>query len=169
MAIKTDIYKELGGLDNAFFAHMEEIDLCWRIKSRSYEIRYIPDSVVYHVGGGTLSKINSKKTYLNFRNNLLILYKNLPKGTLFRILFLRLILDGVAAFKFLMGGEVKHFGAVFKAHMHFYTMLHQFKDKRNNNLELTSQNTISEIYQKKIVFEHFLRKKPVFRIYPYKS
>lgn len=157
LAVRTEKYKEVGGLDNLFFAHMEEIDLCWRLKSRAYHIFSVPQSVVYHVGGGTLSKISPFKTYLNFRNNLLLLYKNLPKGQLFKILLYRSVLDMVAGVKFIFDGQIKHFFAILKAHFHFYKMYPKFRAKRIANRQQTKLESIPEIYKKSIVFQHFAK------------
>jgi len=159
LAIKTRIYKEVGGLDSEFFAHMEEIDLCWRIKSRGYDIYAVPSSVVYHVGGGTLSKISPKKTYLNFRNNLLILYKNLPTNKLYIVIFARLILDGVAGVQMLLQGKISHTFAILKAHFHFYSMISRFRAKRKENLLTTKIKKIDEIYSQSIIVKHFLKGK----------
>lgn len=159
LAVKTEVYKKAGGLDSDFFAHMEEIDLCWRLKSRAYNIFAVPESTVYHVGGGTLSKISPKKTYLNFRNNLLTLYKNLPSEQLFKVILFRLILDGVAALKYLVSGEFAHIWAIVKAHFHFYGMINKFKKKRKENLEASVSQSIAEIFPKMIIKEHFLNKK----------
>lgn len=164
LAIKTDLYNKTGGLDSEFFAHMEEIDLCWRLKSLGYDIYAVPKSTVYHVGGGTLSKVSPKKTYLNFRNNLLILYKNLPPSQLFKILFLRLILDGVAGLKFVLSGEFSHMFSIIKAHFHFYGMMSRFKSKRQENIEKTNTQNILEVYSKSIVWEHFFNKKSNFSL-----
>ena len=101
MFVKASIYKEFGGLDEDFFAHMEEIDFCWRVKNAGYKVMYCPNSTVYHIGGGTLPKKSSRKTYLNFRNNLSLLYKNLYRKELFFILFMRFFLDMIAALRFL--------------------------------------------------------------------
>ncbi len=157
LAVRTEKYKEVGGLDNLFFAHMEEIDLCWRLKSRAYHIFSVPQSVVYHVGGGTLSKISPFKTYLNFRNNLLLLYKNLPKGQLFKILLYRSVLDMVAGVKFIFDWQIKHFFAILKAHFHFYKMYPKFRAKRIANRQQTKLESIPEIYKKSIVFQHFAK------------
>lgn len=169
LAIKTEWYKAVGGLDGEFFAHMEEIDLCWRLKSRGLSIKFVPDSTVYHVGGGTLSKISPKKTYLNFRNNLLILYKNLPKSQLIQILFLRLILDGVAGLKMLLSGDVKHTFAILKAHFHFYNMFRSFKHKRKNNLEKTIVSNIPQIFSKTLIICYFIKGKRKFSDLIFKS
>src|ERR1022692_4022740 len=101
MFVRADVFHKLNGFDEEFFAHMEEIDLCWRIHNAGYKVMYCPQSEVYHVGGGTLPKNNPRKTYLNFRNNLLMIFKNAPKKDLWKICLLRLILDGVAGTKFL--------------------------------------------------------------------
>jgi len=162
LAIKTDIYKEMGGLDNSFFAHMEEIDLCWRLKSRAYDIYVVPQSVVYHVGGGTLSKIKAQKTYLNFRNNLYILYKNLPSKKFVRIFIFRLILDGIAASKFLFSGQISHTFAILKAHFVFYTSFGRFKAKRKINLAKTKIQNIPEIRSNSIIKDVFIKQKTKF-------
>lgn len=119
LMIRSSLFHKLGGFDEEFFAHMEEIDLCWRLKKRGYKIMVNPESTVYHVGGGTLAYNSPKKVYLNFRNNLLMLIKN-HDGLLFPKLFYRMSIDGIAAIMFLLKGELKSFGAVFKAHMYIY-------------------------------------------------
>jgi len=105
MFVRANAFHKVGGLDNDFFAHMEEIDLCWRLKLSGYKIMAIPKSIVYHVGGGTLPKNSSRKTYLNFRNNFALLFKNLPKNRLWKVFIARLVLDGVAAIRFLTEGK----------------------------------------------------------------
>ena len=120
MFIRSKAFWKVGGFDDDYFAHMEEIDVCWRMKNCGYKIYVEPKSVVYHVGGGTLNKLSPRKTFLNFRNNLITLTKNAaPKFLFFKILY-RMILDGVAAFKFLFEGSGSHFIAVIKAHFSFY-------------------------------------------------
>lgn len=151
MFVRSGVFKEFGGLDEDFFAHMEEIDFCWRIKRAGYKVMVQPHSTVYHVGGGTLSKSNPWKTFLNFRNGLELLTKNLPKPSLFPLLFVRLILDGIAAFKFLLSGQPKDFWAVFKAHMVFYSRIGKTLKKRGGNYE-----PIGGIYQGSIVSAYFL-------------
>jgi hypothetical protein len=101
MFVRADLFHQSGGLDEDFFAHMEEIDLCWRLKNEGYRIMYCPDSTVYHIGGGTLPKISWRKTYFNFRNNFYLLYKNLPDNLVNEVFAKRLVLDGIAAMKFL--------------------------------------------------------------------
>jgi len=114
-------YNEVGGLDEDFFAHQEEIDMCWRLKNKGYKIMVEPKSVVYHVGGGTLNAGSPFKTHLNFRNNLFMLFKNLPTSSLFTIIPMRLVLDGVAALTFLNKEKgLEHVLAIAKAHFSFY-------------------------------------------------
>ncbi len=160
--IRSEVYKTAGGLDADFFAHMEEIDLCWRIKNRGHKIIVEPKSTVYHVGGATLPNHSSRKLFLNFRNNLFMLHKNLPRNKLYTTFLTRMILDGVAALKFLFGGEFSHFSAVFKAHMSFYASLSKFRKKRKSLLLHVSTNNHSEIYQNSIIFDYYLRKKQHF-------
>ncbi len=130
--IRSTIYSELGGFDSDFFAHQEEIDLCWRAFNKGYEIKYNSKSVVYHVGGATLQQGNPKKTYLNFRNSLIMLTKNVPKSSLFKILLLRMILDGLAGIKFISQGNFWHSVAVLKAHFSFYTLFLKNYKKRDS-------------------------------------
>lgn len=130
MFVRAQVWKELGGLDGDFFAHMEEIDFCWRAKNMGYNVEYCPQSVVYHLGGGTLPKTNPRKTYLNFRNNLSMLYKNLPLGYRTYVLTIRWVLDWVAALKFLVGGSKAEWSAVFEAHRDFCKAKPQLKIKR---------------------------------------
>lgn len=119
MFVRSSVYRELRGLDEYFFAHQEEIDFCWRMQRSGYSVFVEPASVVYHVGGGTLPKGNSKKTYLNFRNNLIMLWKNMPASRLLWKLPVRGVLDFLAALKGLSGGDFGYFIAVAKAHTHF--------------------------------------------------
>ncbi len=158
MFIRADLFHSSGGLDNDFFAHMEEIDLCWRLKNEGYKIMYCPQSVVYHVGGGTLPKSSSRKTYFNFRNNALLLFKNLPSDKLFFILFSRLFLDGIAAFKFLIEGGWKDLYAVFRAHLSFYKNFNKTRNKRNK----INQKNVSDIYNSNIAIDYFIKRKKHF-------
>lgn len=158
LMIRTSVFKEVGGFDNNFFAHMEEIDLCWRLWARGYKVVCIPQSVVYHLGGATLNKMNSFKTYLNFRNNLFLLYKNLP-NKVFYTLFIRFILDLIAFVKFLFSLEFKNSKAVIKAHFDFFRTYHLFKNIRIENLNKLVYKEISVIYKGSIVFNFFIRNK----------
>ena len=153
MFVRADLYHQIGGLDDSFFAHMEEIDLCWRLKNAGYKVYCCPQSVVYHIGGGTLPKNSPRKTYLNFRNNLSVLVKNLPRGHVSRIILYRIFLDWVAAFKFLFERCPKDFWMVFKAHWDFYKRLKSLREKRR----MTTQRKVSCIYQENIVFGSMVR------------
>ena len=120
MCVRTQVYKDLGGLDAAFFAHMEEIDLCWRMRNAGWKLVCIPQSVVYHLGGGSLSYESPRKTYLNHRNNLLMIYKN--KKHPYGVLFIRFFLDYAAAFFYLLQGRWEAFKAVFRARRDYHAM-----------------------------------------------
>jgi hypothetical protein len=158
MFVRAETYNILGGLDDSFFAHMEEIDFCWRAKNQHYKIMYCPQSVVYHIGGGTLPKMSARKTYLNFRNNLSMLYKNLPPGLFLYAIITRLFLDGIASLKFLADGGVGDFLAVLRAHLHFYRKLPKLRKQRRQ----IKPKQVSHIYQKNIVLEYFLFQKHYF-------
>ena len=133
MFVRADVWRELGGLDAEFFAHMEEIDFCWRAKNAGYTVEYCPASVVYHVGGGTLPKSNPRKTYLNFRNNLALLYKNLPARRLTWVMAARIVLDYVAALKFLAEKKPEEYKAVMQAHKDFRKWKPSLKARRCQN------------------------------------
>ena len=141
---------------------MEEIDLCWRFHNAGYRICFIPDSVVFHVGGGMLPYESPFKTYLNFRNNLYLLYKNLPDNTLHKTLLIRKLLDGVAAVSFLMTGKFADFRSVWRAHMDYYKNIQALKIKREAVLKLTQVKSSSEILNKSIVFEFYIKRKKTF-------
>ena len=142
--IRLKDYREAGGLDGRFFAHMEEIDLCWRLRSRGRRIVCIPQSVVYHVGAATLKKENPRKTFLNFRNNLLMLYKNLPEKDLKHVMFVRGVLDRVAALVFLLKGEKAAAKAVLQARKEFKRIRPDFDSSRKENLEKAVADAIPE-------------------------
>lgn len=156
LMIRSNVYWEVGGLDAYFFAHMEEIDLCWRIQRAGYEVAAVATSEVLHVGGGTLEQGNPKKTYLNFRNNLILLYKNLEAEKRFKILFIRMLLDGLAGIQFLLKGEIKQILAILKAHKDFYGYVFSKQEKANLRTELQKKEVTS--YQGSIVFDYFIRK-----------
>lgn len=160
--IRATDYIEVGGLDGRFFAHMEEIDLCWRLKSRGRELVCIPQSVVFHVGGATLQKENPRKTFLNFRNNLLMLYKNLPKRELNQVLFVRMVLDYVAAFTFMLKGETPNAKAVLRARKEFYAMMKDFKASRRENMQKKVQHSIPERIKKSILVQFYFGRKKSF-------
>lgn len=133
LAIRKDEFFEAGMFDEDFFAHQEEIDLCWRIFNRGKKIKAVGNSTVYHLGGGTLNSINPKKTFYNFRNSLYSLLKNVPGRKVYLILFVRLLLDGLAGLKFLKELKFSHFQAVIRAHFSFYFNFQSIKKKRKNN------------------------------------
>ncbi|MEI6766532.1 MAG: glycosyltransferase family 2 protein [Bacteroidota bacterium] len=158
MFVRAELYHKLSGLDEDFFAHMEEIDFCWRLKNFGYKIMYCPDSRVYHIGGGTLPKGSARKTYLNFRNNFMLLYKNLPSKRIFPVFFTRLVLDGVAALKFLFDGGFGDFTAVIRAHFYFYGHFNRLRKKR----EKIPHHKVFGIFDGSIVKDFYLRKKRLF-------
>ena len=158
MFVRAAIYHDLGGLDDDFFAHMEEIDFCWRVKNAGFKVMCCPDSVVYHVGGGTLPKKSSRKTFLNFRNNLILLYKNLPKRRIPYVFFIRFILDNIAAVRFLFDSGTGDFVAIYKAYFSFYSSLRKNFRKRSR----TKHKHVSQIYNRSIVFDYYFRKKRCF-------
>lgn len=162
MFIRADKYREVGGLDARFFAHMEEIDLCWRLKNRGYKILVQPKAIVYHVGGGTLSRQNPRKTFLNFHNCLAMMVKNMPSGQLWWKLPLRLLLDDLAAIVFLFYGNWRDMLAVFKAHIRFTMQIGYWFNKREELKKQTTQRNTTGIYPKSIVFDFFIRKKRKF-------
>ncbi|MDG1715231.1 glycosyltransferase family 2 protein [Lacinutrix sp.] len=155
--IRKDVYKTLKGFDETFFAHMEEIDLCWRAFNLGYQTKYIAESTVYHVGGATLNATNPKKTYLNFRNSLATLTKN-ASGNLFFLLFSRLTLDGLAAFKFLLSLKFSHIFAILRAHFSFYTRLPKLLKLRKT----LTQNTVKYYKTKSVVWSYFASRKKHF-------
>lgn len=157
MFIKSAVYHELNGFDANYFAHMEEIDLCWRAKNKGYTIKYTGKSTVYHLGGGTLSSISPRKTFLNFRNSLLTLYKNEPRATKHSVIFKRMVLDGVAGIKFLLEGNPKHFLAILKAHKSYYKLKRQY-----NQASSISYPNPDNRYTGLIIVEHFLKGKKTF-------
>lgn len=153
--IRSEVYKELNGLDGTFFAHMEEIDLCWRINNLNKEIWYVPESEVFHVGGATLQKSNPRKTYFNFRNGLALLYKNHPKKGLFKTILIRLILDGIAGLYFTIQGNPSHTLAVLRAHFSFYKNFRHYRSSRASTKRTEKQ--LTTIYNSSIVMQHFAK------------
>lgn len=158
LMVRKEDYVQMGGLDEAFFAHMEEIDFCWRLQSRGRKIVCVPQSLVFHVGGGTLTVGSPQKTFLNFRNNLLMLYKNLPQKRLGHALFIRKLFDGVAALQFLVSGQLKNFWAVFRAHREFGRIKSRFNEKRKENLAKSNGKLLKNMYQKSIVFQFYFHR-----------
>ncbi|MBK7964105.1 MAG: glycosyltransferase family 2 protein [Bacteroidetes bacterium] len=164
--IRSKVFHEHGGFDDDFFAHMEEIDLCWRIQQTGKEIYIVPESQVFHVGGGTLSKSNPRKTYFNFRNNLFMLFKNLPGHQLIWLIPTRLFLDGLAGLKFFMNGDFKDTTAVLKSHLSFYRYAFTNFSKRSKQQHQVLKHPSRGIYRKSIVCEFFIHKKKHFKDLP---
>lgn len=167
LLIRLQVYREVGGLDGRFFAHMEEIDLCWRLRSRGYGIVCLPFSRVYHVGGATLKKENPRKTLLNFRNNLIMLYKNLPENELYRVMRVRLFLDYLAAFVFLLKGDKNNSLAVLRARKEYMSMRFLFKAERDENLCSASLVSIPERFEKSILWWAKVRRCKFFSDLPW--
>jgi GT2 family glycosyltransferase len=155
LMVRTQAYLEVGGLDPRFFAHMEEIDLCWRLHSHGYQVWFTPEATIFHVGGGALPNESPKKLYLNFRNNLLLLRKNLPTRLLFKTLLIRKLLDGIAAVQYILKGKPKFFFAVLKGHRDFYRLWKKeygsYKGKNHK-----APDFIEGWYRKSIVAAFFL-------------
>lgn len=150
--IRNKTFKKLKGFDEDFFAHQEEIDLCWRARNANCKIMYTHKSTVFHVGGATLGATNPHKTFLNFRNSLAMLVKNLPETRLLPIIFSRMVLDGMAFFKFIAEGKISHGTSILKAHFYFYTHLPRNFKKRPKDLKFNYYDT------KSIVWKHFFKK-----------
>lgn len=162
LMIRSDDYLSAGGLDGTFFAHMEEIDLCWRLRSRCRRIVCVPQSVVYHVGGGTLNVDNPRKTFLNFRNNLLMIYKNVPDAFLNRLLLARFFFDYVAAAQFCLKGDWANAKAICRARKEFRRIRHDYDTKREENKMVQKQTLIPEVLKGSLVFSSFLFGKKKF-------
>jgi GT2 family glycosyltransferase len=156
-AIKKKVFDQSGGFDARFFAHMEEIDLCWRLKNEGLEIYYEPTSLVYHVGGGTLNKENPFKTFLNYRNNLAMLFKNLPGSVLIPILFLRVVIDGISSVKFLKEGKFSSIWAIIRAHFAFYGMIPYLSEKRSKTFL-----AYKSLHSKSIVWQYFAQNRKTY-------
>ncbi len=162
LLVRRNEYLAAGGLDERFFAHMEEIDLCWRMLARGGRIYVVPQSVVYHVGGATLEKSNPKKTYLNFRNNLLMLHKNLLPAEYAKVMRTRTLLDYIAAFKFLLSFSWGNFKAVLKARRDFKRMRDSYSAVRKENMEKTIVGRIEERSNFSILWQYYACRKKRF-------
>jgi GT2 family glycosyltransferase len=156
MFIRSSVWHECGGLDSDFFAHMEEIDLCWRIQSKGYNISFIPNSVVYHVGGGTLKYDSPSKLYYNFRNNLYMLHKNLPEHNFRRYITRRKLLDGLAAIRFLLTFQFKSVSAIWKAHRDYSRNIESLQNKREEILKSSATYPGKMILNKSIVYAFYI-------------
>ncbi len=162
MFLRSKAYFEAGGLDKDFFAHMEEIDLCWRLKKLNYKIICYPEVTVYHVGGGTLPNNTPRKLYFNYRNNLFILYKNLPDNILYKTIILRLVLDILSSFVYLFNLSFTFSFSVIKAHLSFYGSFKKLKIKRKEIKRESVKNNLNQIYNKSILYNFFIRGKKCF-------
>ena len=159
--LKSSKFREVGGFDPEFFAHMEEIDLCWRLQKAGYQIYYNGKSHVFHVGGGTLERSHPRKTYLNFRNGLTLLYKNYNRRQLLTLLPLRFILDWIAAVKFTLFDSRRHGWAVLRAHKFFFKNL-KHNTRKRKMINKGKNNSLKTIYPGSIVFQHYLQGKKTF-------
>jgi GT2 family glycosyltransferase len=162
MMVRTSIVEEMGLFDARYFAHWEEIDFCWRAQNAGYRIRVVPSSVVYHVGGGTLPKNNPRKVFLNFRNSLVTLLKNLPLSEAVPIIFMRLVLDGVAAMKGLLAGDVVYLWTIARSHFSFYTRI-PYALRSRRKLKQRPYRSLQGVYGGSVVWHYFVRKVKTFR------
>ncbi|NDW10671.1 glycosyltransferase family 2 protein [Dysgonomonas sp. 520] len=162
ITIRLKDYLDAGGLDESFFAHQEEIDLCWRLNARGRKVVCIPTSVVYHVGGATLSESSPHKTFLNFRNNLLMMYKNMPSKRLNLVLWMRYFLDLLAAFQMLITGQVSNAKAVLKANQEFRKIKSNYRQTRKENLSKTVNKTTITIYPRSLLWDYYIRRRKKF-------
>ncbi|MEQ8219832.1 MAG: glycosyltransferase family 2 protein [Arenibacter sp.] len=155
--IKKEVFRELNGFDEDYFAHQEEIDLCWRAKNKGHKVYYVGASEVYHLGGSTLNSMNPKKTFLNFRNSLYSLIKNLPVRNILPIVLLRLVLDGLAGLNFIFQGRFNHFWAILRAHFSFYKNFSTMYNKREKAYFSANYYTI-----KSIVWAYYINHVKIF-------
>lgn len=162
MLIRSGVFRDAGGFDAHFFAHMEEVDLCWRLRNMGHKLAIVPASRVYHVGGGTLPKSNPFKTYLNFRNNLLLLYKNLPEKGLWRRIFTRKMMDGLSAALFLVQFKFRDIAAIRKAHRDARKDLKRYGEFRKQQAIMHGYPGLTDIYQRSVVVDYFLLGRKTF-------
>ena len=160
MFVRAATFKAVGGLDEYFFAHQEEIDFCWRIQLAGYKVYVEPSSVVYHLGGGTLSKGNRLKNYLNFRNNLVMLAKNLPFTKAVIVLPFRLALDAIAAWRAILGGDSVFFISIVHAHVGFFKWV--IADRKKSVFPISRKGKLQGWYAGSVVWQHFIKKKNCF-------
>lgn len=156
--IRSEVYHKLGGFDEDYFAHQEEVDLCWRIQNEGYQVKYVGTSTVYHVGGATLQESNPRKTFLNFRNSLLNVIKNVPKQWFLFVVFSRLILDGIAGIKFILELRPVHTLAILKAHLSLYNNFFKFLKKRRELQKKYDYNLHTSI-----VWQYFVLRRTIFK------
>lgn len=162
LMIRSADYWAVGGLDGRFFAHQEEIDLCWRLRSRGRGVVVVPQSVVYHLGGGTLPKGNPRKEYLNFRNNMLLLYKNLPEDRLRPVMRLRFWLDLLASIQFFLTGNFRSAFAVWHGRIDFYRQRGQFREDRKENLRRAVLSPVPEQSRCSLLWQYYVKGRKTF-------
>lgn len=159
MFVRASAFRTVGGFDEYLFAHQEEIDLCWRMQNAGFQIYVQPESLVYHLGGGSLEAGNKKKVFLNFRNSLIIIHKNLPRGEKAKTLLKRMVLDGIAGIRFLFQGKFALFFAVIRAHGSYYKWIFTHKKNMTTGKSFTS---LPGVYSGSIVKDYFLKGKKTF-------
>ena len=162
LVVRADAYHAVGGLDAELYAHMEEIDLCWRLKNAGYRIGYVGGSTVYHVGGSVISYGSPQKLYYNYRNNLVLLLKNERAARLLWLLPWRLMLDGVSALQLLAGGQFKSVATIFRAHMHFYAKFGMWLRHRKAAQSIVKTYSRTAIYPHSIIWKYFAQRKKKF-------
>lgn len=162
LMVRADLYHKMGGLDPDLYAHMEEVDLCWRLKNAGYKIGYIGQSTVYHVGGSVISYGSPQKLYYNFRNSLILLLKNERGSKLLWLFPLRLVLDGIAGLQMMAGGKFKETATIVKAHFHFYGSFSKWWRRRKEAQKLITHRNEAGIYPRSIVWDHFALRKKLF-------
>ena len=161
--VRASDWRESGGLDARFFAHMEEIDLCWRLRTMGKSIVCVSDSVAYHLGGATLNQGNPRKTFLNFRNNLLMLYKNLPDDELKHVMRVRTVLDFIAAIQFLVKLDFQNFMAVFRARMEFGEIKNDYDRDRRHVQQLRVNERGPQRMELLLLWEYYAKGKHTFK------
>jgi hypothetical protein len=160
--VRAALYHKVGGLDKDLYAHMEEVDICWRLKNAGYKIGYVGSSLVYHVGGSVISYGSPQKLYYNFRNNLILLMKNEKGSRLLWLFPLRFVLDGIAGLQLLLKGQFKHTFIIVKAHFHFYRHAGKWLRRRRENKRLITRRNTEGMYPQSIIVKYFLQGKKKF-------
>lgn len=166
MVVRSDDYKKVGGLDKCFFAHCEEIDMCWRLRIYGRKIYCVPQSKVYHVGGGTLPKNNPMKTYLNFRNNLIMLYKNLPENKLNKVMRIRVLLDAIAALQALLTCRIGDFKAIIKGRLDYKRRKQQYAEIRQRIQAQRAKNFDDDTCNLSILWHYYIKGIRLFSLLP---
>lgn len=162
LVIRSQDFKRVGGFDAFFFAHMEEIDLCWQLNLLGRKIFVVPSSVVYHVGAATLSVESPRKTFLNFRNNLLMLYKNLPDSELHRVMWIRRVLDYIAVVKYIISGKIQNARAILRAHREFDQCKENYDTLKNRNKDVYVLGNTIPVYNGSVLYDFYIRRCRVF-------